>query len=84
MEPTMTAVELLATVDENQQLQFDQPLPIQGPMRVRVIVLYPRTSEIDEIEWLRAATSNAAFYDLQDPAEDIYSSSDGKPFDDQA
>lgn len=63
MGPTLTAVELLATVDENQQLQLDQPLPIQGPLRVRVIVLYPRTPEIDETEWLRVASRNSVFDD---------------------
>jgi hypothetical protein len=37
----------------------------------------------DETEWLRAAASNPAFYFLNDPAEDIYSLSDGEPFRDQ-
>jgi tetratricopeptide (TPR) repeat protein len=38
--------------------------------------------EIDEHEWLRAATSNPAFDFLKDPEEDIYTLADGKPFND--
>jgi hypothetical protein len=38
------------------------------------------TLEESEIEWLKAAANNPVFAFLQDPAEDIYSLSDGKPF----
>jgi hypothetical protein len=39
--------------------------------------------EITEDEWLRAAAANAAFDFLHNPAEDIYSLDDGKPFHDE-
>ena len=84
MKETMTAIEMTGTVDEHRQLQLDSPLPVPGPMRVRVIVLYPATNEWDEAEWLQAAARNPAFSYLKDPAEDIYSLSDGKPFRDEA
>lgn len=80
MEVTMTAIEATGTVDEHHQLQLDGLLPISGPMRVRVLVLYPLTDEWDEAEWLRAAARNPAFDFLNDPEEDIYSLADGKPF----
>jgi hypothetical protein len=39
--------------------------------------------ECHETEWLRAAASNPAFADLAAPEEDIYSPTDGEPFDDE-
>ncbi len=81
----MKAVEVTGTVDEHRQLRLDAALPIQGPMRVRVLVLYPaQDEEIDEEAWLQAGTRNPAFDYLREPAEDIYSPTDGRPFDGQA
>jgi hypothetical protein len=80
MDATLTAIELTGTVDEHHQLQLDTTLPIHGPKRVRVIVLYAPADEPDEVEWLRAAAHNPAFNDLNDPEEDIYSLTDGQPF----
>lgn len=75
----MTAIELTGTVDERRQLQLDDLLPIPGPKRVRVIVLYSPIDEWSEMEWLQAAARNPAFDFLKDPEEDIYSLADGKP-----
>ena len=79
----MTALETTGTIDERHQLQLDSLLPIPGPMRVRVIVLYPGSDEWDETEWLQAAARNPAFAFLSDVEEDIYSSADGVPFHDE-
>jgi hypothetical protein len=76
METTMTAIEMTGSIDENRQLQLDGLLPVSGPMRVRVIVLYPLNEEWDETDWLRAAAHNPAFDFLNDPEEDIYSLAD--------
>ena len=84
MESTLTAVELTGTVDEHQQLQLDDVLPIPGPKRVRVIVLYSPIDEWDEKEWLHATTRSPALDFLKDPEEDIYTLSDGKPYHDEA
>jgi len=83
MEVTLTAVEVTGTIDEHRQLQLDGLLPVAGPMRVRVIVLYPLTDEWDEAEWLRTAARNPAFNSLKEPQEDIYSVADGQPFHDE-
>lgn len=83
MEVPMTAIEMTGTVDENHQLKLDGVLPFAGPKRVRVIVLSPLTEIPDdwnEAEWLKASLSSPAFAYLQDPEEDIYTISDGKPF----
>ena len=82
MEARMTAIEMIGRVDEQQQLHLEGPLPVSGPMRVRVIILYP-SDTLDETEWPHAATHNPAFEDLFEPDEDIYSMADGKPFHDQ-
>ena len=79
----MKAIETTGTVDEQRQLVLDESLPIVGPSRVRVIILMPEETDIDEKEWLRVASTNPAFDFLKKPEEDIYSLSDGKPFHDQ-
>jgi hypothetical protein len=76
------AVEATGTIDKDHRLVLDEPLPIDGPSRVKVIVLVPDDAELDEKLWLQAARSNPAFEFLTDPAEDIYTAADGKPFGD--
>ncbi len=83
MDAPLTAIEITGTIDEQHQLRLDEALPVSGPKRVRVIVLYPLNGDWDEAEWLRAAVSNPAFSELGDPAEDVYSLTDGKPFNDE-
>jgi hypothetical protein len=83
MEIPMVAIEMTGTVDENHKLQVDGLLPFAGPKRVRIIVLSPLieiNEEWDETEWLKSSLNNPAFQYLQDPEEDIYTISDGKPF----
>ncbi|HKA52395.1 MAG TPA: hypothetical protein VKJ47_01910 [Candidatus Binatia bacterium] len=77
------ALEVTGTIDEQRQLHLDEPLPIVGPSRVRVIILIPEETDISETEWLRSAASNPAFDFLREPEEDIYTLADGKPFHDQ-
>lgn len=81
MEATLDTVKLTGTVDEHGQLQLDELLPVAGPKRVRVIVLYSADENGDQAEWLQAAASNPAFAVLKEAAEDIYSVNDGNPFD---
>ena len=83
MTVPLKAIELTGTIDQEHRLILDNPLPIKGPSRVRVIILVNDETEIDEREWLRAAAANSAFDFLKDPAEDIYTLSDGKDFHDQ-
>lgn len=83
MEGAMTAVEMTGTIDEHRQLRLDGTLPVPGPMRVRVLVLYPLDEERDELEWLQAAARNPAFAFLGDAEEDLYTLADGEPFYDE-
>lgn len=83
METHAYAIELTGTVDECHQLNLDRPIPIKGPQRVRVIVMYSPEDEIDENEWMHAASVNSAFLSLSDSEEDIYTLTDGKPYHDE-
>lgn len=83
MESTMKAIEVTGTIDETHKLVLDDPLPVEGPTRVRVVILLPEDAELSEKEWLRAAATNSAFDVLKDPAENIYSPTDGRPFHDK-
>lgn len=83
MEFPMTAVEMTGTVNKDGQLILDGSLPFIGPKRVKIIVLSTPDDEIDEFAWLRAASRNPAFAFLADPEEDIYSITDGQPFNDE-
>lgn len=84
MESKMSAIEMTGTVDEHHRLHLDGTLPLAGPQRVRVIVLYPSNGDWDEQEWLKSAARNPAFDYLHDPSEDIYTADDGEIFRDQA
>ena len=79
--PQMKAIEIAGTIDSKRELHLDTPLPVDGPSRVRVIILIPE--EDGEQEWLQLAARNPAFDFLKEPGEDIYTPADGKPFDDQ-
>ena len=83
METTMTAIEVTGIIDENHQLKLDEPMPVTGPVSVRIIVLYPSPEEFDETRWLQAAAASSVFEFLDDPEEDIYTLADGKPVQDE-
>jgi len=83
VEKAMRAIEVTGIVDEQRQLHLDEPLPIAGPTGVRIIILFPEEADIDEREWLQATAMNPVFDFLKDPAEDIYTLADGKPFYDE-
>jgi hypothetical protein len=67
------------TINEFHQLEPDTLIPVTGPKRVRVIVLFHSDSDDGEDEWIHSAIHNPAFDYLKDPQEDVYSISDGKP-----
>jgi hypothetical protein len=83
MSKTMKAVEIMGRVDSEGQLHLDEPLTAITPGPVRVILLAPEDEDIDERDWLKAAARNPIFDFLKDSEEDVYTISDGKPFDDE-
>jgi len=80
MEAMARALEVTGEIDENHRLRLHAPIPLHGPRRVRVIILFPDEDDVTEGEWLRAASTNPALDFLRSPAEDIYTLEDGKPY----
>lgn len=80
----MKAIETTASLDKANRLCLDHPIPVKLADKVRVIILLPEEQEIEEADWLKAAATSPSFDFLKDPAEDIYSLEDGKPFYDEA
>ena len=83
MENAMKAIELTGTIDAQGKLHLDEPASHLGTGRVRIILLRTEEGDVDEGEWLCGGARNPAFDFLRDPAEDIYSRSDGEPFRDE-
>lgn len=83
MPTPVKAIETTGTIDDEHRLRLDEPLPVAGSSRVRVIVLLPEGEQtgVDESEWLYAAMTSPAFSFLREPEEDIYTLTDGRPFD---
>jgi hypothetical protein len=79
----MNAIETTGIVDAQHQLRLDEPLPIAGQSRVKVIVLVPEEADLSESAWTKATATSPAFDFLKDAAEDVYTAADGKPFHDQ-
>ena len=75
----LTAIETTGTINANHQIVLDEDLPSNAPSRVRVIVLFDEESDLNEKDWLQAASKNDVFDFLNDEAEDIYTLADGKP-----
>lgn len=80
---TMKAIETTATIKKDNLLLLDVPIPHRLKGKVRLIILLPDEDDIDENEWLGAASANSAFDFLKDPEEDVYTDADGKPFNDK-
>ena len=81
MSKSMKAIEVTGQVDSEGRLHLDERLNAVHAGPVRVILLVTENPDlIEETDWLRNAATNSAFDFLNDPAEDIYSPSDGKPF----
>ncbi len=72
----MKAIEITGSINEQGNVELDQPLTATKPTRFRGILLFP---ELDESqEWSLAALKTSATELLSDPEEDIYTLEDGK------
>ena len=76
----LTAIETTGTIEQNGKIVIDETFSVDAPTSVRVIVLFPEAEDVHESEWIQAASKNEAFDFLHDAEEDIYSLTDGKPF----
>lgn len=60
----------------NKILELKEELPLRVGEEVSIVVLLEPTPA----EWMQAVSTSPAFDFLQHKAEDIYTSTDGKPF----
>lgn len=77
------AIETTGRINKRLKLDLNGELPFKENTTVRVIILSVEDDEINEDEWLRAASTSSAFHFLDDPVEDIYSIDDGNPLNDK-
>ena len=75
----LTAIETTGTIEQSGKIVIDTLFSVSEPTSVRVIVLFPESEDLNEQEWMQAASKNEAFDFLNDPDEDIYTLTDGKP-----
>ena len=77
----MKAIEINAKTDKSGHLKIDYPVN-KPESNVRVIILVDeKTDEVnEEMLWMKTIASNPAFDFLKEPGENIYSLTDGEPF----
>jgi hypothetical protein len=80
MKALTKQIRVSGIIEEANRLLLDEPLPLALKTRVEIIVRSGEEDLSDE-EWMRALASNPVFDFLKDPAEDIYTWEDGRPFD---
>ncbi|MDX2231984.1 MAG: hypothetical protein NW220_20280 [Leptolyngbyaceae cyanobacterium bins.349] len=75
----MKAIEITGSINEQGNVELDQPLTAAKAIRFRGILLFPEPDEAQE--WSLATLKTSAVDLLSDPEEDIYTLEDGKPID---
>ena len=80
---TMKAIEISTKTDKHGYLKINYPLN-NSDSNVRVIILVDEMIDIVDEEklWMRSISSNPAFDYLKESSENIYSLTDGEPFND--
>jgi hypothetical protein len=79
----MSVIEINSKTDSRGLLRFNYNLK-KSNRRVKILIMVDdnkKTSD-EEALWMQSIATNPAFDFLNDPAEDIYSITDGEPIDD--
>jgi len=79
----MKAIEIRTKTDKHGHLRINYPLNNRDS-NVRIIILVDENSDdVNEEElWMKTISTNPAFDFLKDTSENIYSLTDGEPWDD--
>jgi len=77
---TRKTVEATGTINHQNQIILDEPIPFDGTAHVRIIIFMPEETDMNEADWLHSISVNPAFDFLKDSEEDIYTLEDGRPF----
>ena len=83
MKALVRTIETTGRIDEGCRLLLDEAVPIEDRANVRVLIFLPEDTDIDEKEWLAAASKNSSYDFLKNSDEDIYTINDGSPFYDE-
>ncbi len=75
----MRAIETTGRVIDAQHIETVGSVPVG--QRVRLVIIWPDHEDdgFGEAEWMAAAARNSLFDFLVDPAEDVYTLTDGEP-----
>lgn len=77
----MRAIETTGKIDKKGFLHLVKPVK-EKAKQVKVIILFDEKEGDEESVWLASVAKSPSFAFLNHPDEDIYSLSDGKPFND--
>jgi hypothetical protein len=77
----MSLLTLQAHYD-GKQVVLDEPCNLPANTPLIVAPVHPAGEGDSEAAWLKAAASSDAFAFLRHPAEDVYTITDGEPFED--
>jgi hypothetical protein len=75
----MKAIELRTKTEMDGSIRISHS-GLKGGVAVRILILSEEDENSEEKRYLESISSNPAFEFLNDPAEDIYSKKDGRPF----
>lgn len=75
----MKAIEKIAKTNEFGILKVDIPLT-NKETEVKIIILISDDEDNEEKLWIKSISTNPVFDFLKDDNEDIYTLSDGEPF----
>lgn len=76
----MQALETIGTIDKQGHLILSKPLEYRDKVVKIIILIADDDDTIENEEWLAALSTNPVYDFLKDDEEDIYTLSDGKPF----
>jgi hypothetical protein len=82
----MNAIEATGIINNNNILKINKTFSKEFFNKsVRVLIMFPdkninKSKDIDEELWMKSISGNHAFDFLNEPDEDIYKLTDGKPF----
>jgi hypothetical protein len=65
---------------DGKQIVLDEPYDLPANANLLVTLLPDAGGDLQEAAWLKAVAHSDAFAFLSDPAEDIYTESDGTPY----
>ncbi len=70
----MKSIACAGTISAKGELLLDEPLPQNQPSRVQIVILFPESTDSDNLmptQWTKTVANNPSFAFLNDLEEDI-------------